>query len=161
MYRVLELMHHARTLQLHFMMRRLVLFTCCYAVVELTLDKLSIAMGIPCPFCCSAFPIVSKWLKHIRIVHADSPRFSLTCNLDGCKRTYCNFGTFQNHVYASHDVNSIDVLASCESEITFEDENGSISQDTSLSAMYLEGTSNEYLIRLHAYNYIYNMIIHV
>lgn len=41
-------------------------------------------------------------LKHIRLIHADDPHFSIECTLQGCQRKFRNFHTYRNHVYFSH-----------------------------------------------------------
>ena len=41
-------------------------------------------------------------MTHIRLIHADRPNFLIHCNLQGCCRTYTNFLTYRNHVYAFH-----------------------------------------------------------
>ncbi len=38
-------------------------------------------------------------LKHIRLVHAESPNFNIQCD---CHRTFVNFHTFRNHIYSHH-----------------------------------------------------------
>lgn len=48
----------------------------------------------------SRFETVSSLMSHIRLVHANSDG---QCNLQGCRRTVKNFGSYRNHVYAYHD----------------------------------------------------------
>ena len=36
-------------------------------------------------------------MTHIRIVHSMEPGFSIPCSVDGCRRTFTNFRTYQNH----------------------------------------------------------------
>ena len=43
-----------------------------------------------------------NFLKHIKLFHAHQPSFSITCGLGGCLRTFRNFRTFRDHVYATH-----------------------------------------------------------
>ena len=43
-------------------------------------------------------------LRHIRLFHADKSNFIIQCNLQDCQRTFRNFHTFRNHVYARHGV---------------------------------------------------------
>ena len=61
-----------------------------------------------CPNCAiSQFPTLRKLLRHIRLSHSDQENFRIACNLQGCSRTFQSLRTFENHVYAYHDVNSV------------------------------------------------------
>lgn len=42
-------------------------------------------------------------LKHIRLIHADEPHFSVDCTLQGCQRKFRNFHTYRNHIYFFHN----------------------------------------------------------
>ena len=56
-----------------------------------------------CPCCgTSSNRTIGDLLRHIRLFHADSSHFSIQCNKQGCQRTFRNFLTFRNHVYARH-----------------------------------------------------------
>ena len=56
-----------------------------------------------CPCCgTSSNRTIGDLLRHIRLFHADSSHFSIQCNQQGCQRTFRNFLTFRNHVYARH-----------------------------------------------------------
>ena len=46
-------------------------------------------------------------MHHIRLVHANTDGFLLQCNLQGCRRTFRNFGSYRNHVYTYHDADTI------------------------------------------------------
>ena len=63
---------------------------------------------IKCPLCAGDFGTVSVYMTHLRINHADDANFSVSCGLQGCKRTFNNFYTYRNHVYAMHDLNEAD-----------------------------------------------------
>ena len=55
----------------------------------------------------SQFPTLKKLLQHIRLSHSDEELFSIQCSFQGCCRSFNNLRTFQNHVYAYHDVNTL------------------------------------------------------
>ena len=77
------------------------------------------------------------WLKHIRIIHADSLRFKISCQLQGCKRTFNKFLTFQNRVYSAHDpsaVVDVGVLSESEAENTDEQTPSDTEQDLSTAS---------------------------
>jgi len=42
------------------------------------------------------------YVQHIQLFHAHQANFRVTCGINGCQRTYTNFGTFSQHVYAMH-----------------------------------------------------------
>ena len=71
-----------------------------------------------CPLCnCSSLPTISLYLTHIRLSHADTPGFTICCGLQGCRRSFTNFLTYRNHVYARHDLNvEVDLGRSLEVE---------------------------------------------
>ena len=48
-------------------------------------------------------------MTHFRLIHADEPNFRIDCTLQGCCRTFKNFHTYRNHIYAFHST-SIDSL---------------------------------------------------
>jgi len=60
----------------------------------------------PCPFCAASAPSVSRLLAHIRMMHTCDPGFHIQCGLQGCQRTFRNFYTYRNHVYAMHVLDS-------------------------------------------------------
>ena len=106
--------------------------------------SLVLEMALSCPFCASALPTVSSWLKHIRINHSDSPKFSLTCNLQGCKRTFRSFGTFRNHrnhIYSSHDVNSAEAGATSAEQIEDDSDDSILDDDDSFAPRNDNSTS--------------------
>ena len=45
---------------------------------------------------------IKGYLKHIKLFHAHQSGFQLTCGIGGCKRSFTNFRTFQDHVSAVH-----------------------------------------------------------
>lgn len=55
-----------------------------------------------CPLCGTYARNLSQLLVHMRLVHAGEPGFQVTCGVEGCPRTFRNFLTFRNHVYAIH-----------------------------------------------------------
>ena len=61
---------------------------------------------LACPLCTNTpslkFTRISDYLKHQRLFHVHQANFRLTCGIGGCKRSYTNIGTFQNHVYSVH-----------------------------------------------------------
>ena len=62
-----------------------------------------VGLMIVCPLCSgSQFETVSTFMRHLRLVHADRDGFLLQCGLQGCRRTFRNFFTYRNHVYAYH-----------------------------------------------------------
>lgn len=42
------------------------------------------------------------YLKHIHLYHAHEPGLNITCGLSGCTRSFTNFYTYRDHVYAYH-----------------------------------------------------------
>lgn len=56
-----------------------------------------------CPLCgeCIALSL-RDYLKHVRLVHSDLPHFRIDCRLQGCSKTFKNFHTYRNHMYAFH-----------------------------------------------------------
>ena len=68
--------------------------------------RLTIIM-FTCPNCGIAqFQTLKKLLRHIRLSHADQESFSIQCSFEGCKRTFRNLRTFENHIYGFHNVNT-------------------------------------------------------
>ncbi len=55
-----------------------------------------------CPLCGAYNTSISQLLVHMRVVHAREPGFRVQCGIQGCPRSFKNFGTFRNHVYAIH-----------------------------------------------------------
>ena len=67
---------------------------------------------LACELCSAASHLkfcVSDYIKHLKLFHAHQPNFKVTCRIGGCQRNYSNLGTFQNHVYAVHSEDLIDV----------------------------------------------------
>ena len=79
-----------------------------------------------CPLCsCTSLPTISLYLTHIRISHADVPGFKIICGLQGCKRSFTDFLTYRNHVYAHHDTTEDDSrLRNSENENSGQNESG-------------------------------------
>ena len=90
---------------------------------------------ITCPLCPgTSFSTVQTLLKHIRITHSDRADFLIQCNLQGCKRTFRNFKSYENHIHTFHDLGALDVespAASNESELE-----GGDNIDPGASAVY-------------------------
>ena len=106
---------------------------------------------------------LSRLLKHIELFHSHDPSFTITCGLDGCLRTFCNFKVFRNHAYALHGANTISINqrgnesgeGSDYNEVSTEDsadrsentvcESGiSLEQLQKLSGTFLLGTKEKY-----------------
>ena len=66
------------------------------------------SMVVTCPLCACSVPSVTLFMSHLRLIHADSPGFSIQCNLQGCSRTFYKFTTYRNHVYGFHDITAIE-----------------------------------------------------
>ncbi len=45
---------------------------------------------------------LSELLSHIRLFHAHQPSLNIRCGISGCRRSFGNFGTFQNHISMYH-----------------------------------------------------------
>ena len=62
-----------------------------------------ISSSLVCPLCSSLIlGNISSLLSHMRLAHLMDKVFQ--CNLQGCQRTFKNFYTFRNHVYAMHNL---------------------------------------------------------
>ena len=78
-------------------------------------------MTVVCPLCASPpFRTLSKLLRHIRIIHADTASFNIQCNLQGCSRTFKNFKTYQTHIHTYHDTTSLELTSEQCGEETME-----------------------------------------
>ena len=64
------------------------------------------------------------YLTHIRIRHADVPGLKIICGLQGCKRSFTNFLTYRNHVYANYDNTEEDSRHTSENENSGQNESG-------------------------------------
>ena len=61
-----------------------------------------------CPCCAvSSFQTLKKLLRHIRLSHSDQENFTIDCKFQGCNRTFRKLRSFENHIYAYHDVNTV------------------------------------------------------
>lgn len=58
-----------------------------------------------CPLCgVHSEPSLGKYLKHVRLIHADDPNFSISCSFQSCRRPpFKKFTTYRNHIYAYHN----------------------------------------------------------
>lgn len=71
-----------------------------------------------CPLCgIHQSKNLSDLMRHIRLFHADEPNFKIDCTLQGCCRSYKNYHTYRNHIYAFHSTSSGD-LDIQQSEVT-------------------------------------------
>lgn len=94
---------------------------------------------------------MKEYLQHIKLFHAYQPDFKVTCGINGCQRTYTNFGTFHHHVDDVHtdgsttdpfefdSVNAISV--DCDEDHTSNDDDYASGIDDDCSAM-LDGCDN-------------------
>lgn len=66
-------------------------------------------MVLLCPLCGTAChhggqASLRALLKHIRLIHADEPNFSIQCTFQGCQTPpFTSYFTYRNHVYAFHN----------------------------------------------------------
>lgn len=59
--------------------------------------------GLSCPLCgIHQSKDLSNLMRHISLFHADEPNFHIDCTLQGCRRTFKNYHTYRNHIYAFH-----------------------------------------------------------
>lgn len=49
---------------------------------------------------------LANLLSHIRLIHSDEPNFTIDCRLQGCCRTFKNYCTYRNHIYAFHSTST-------------------------------------------------------
>ena len=58
-----------------------------------------------CPLCVTPpFGTVAKFLRHLRLTHADAENFSVQCTQQGCCRTFRSFLVYRKHIYRYHSV---------------------------------------------------------
>lgn len=62
-----------------------------------------------CPYCIGngedfRAPSDVLLFRHVRLVHACDPGFSIQCSFDGCSRTFKHFRTYQNHILLHNSV---------------------------------------------------------
>ena len=65
------------------------------------------------------FLTLKPLLRHIRLSHSDQECFTIQCNFQGCCRTFQNLRTFENHIYAYHNVSEV-------RNVSREEESGSV-----------------------------------
>ena len=58
-----------------------------------------------CPKCSKRAFTLMKLVKHIGLIHAHEPNFSITCGLNNCQRSFKNFQSVRRHVYRKHREN--------------------------------------------------------
>ena len=67
--------------------------------------------SLACPLCSTlVLGNVSNLLSHMRLAHLMDDR-TFQCHLQGCQRTFKNFYTFRNHVYAMHNLTQVQTQA--------------------------------------------------
>lgn len=69
---------------------------------------------IICKLCSAASHLkfnIKGYIQHVRLFHAHKADFRIVCGINGCLRSFTNFGTFINHVYSVHGGSS---RAECE-----------------------------------------------
>ena len=60
-------------------------------------------MLIKCPRCAHFQTCnVSKFMRHLFLIHSSEPNFSITCGLQNCVRTFKKFTSYKSHVYRDH-----------------------------------------------------------
>ena len=75
----------------------------CLIIVYIRYRQSVSMSGLLCPFCGDNYEAtMTRFLNHVRLYHADSPNFTIGCNLQGCIRSFINFYTYRNHIYAIH-----------------------------------------------------------
>ena len=66
-------------------------------------SEIAMAEVFACPICATfEAPSLSYLLSHLRLVHANDPRFNVTCGLDGCAYTARSFSALYSHIYRRH-----------------------------------------------------------
>ena len=56
-----------------------------------------------CPSCYSfAAHILKSVLQHIGVVHTHEANFCVTCGIQGCPDSYCNYHSYKKHMYQKH-----------------------------------------------------------
>ena len=55
-----------------------------------------------CPMCRFEAPTKPLLLNHLRLVHANDPRFSVPCGIGGCTYSAKSFSAFYSHIYRLH-----------------------------------------------------------
>ena len=71
------------------------------------ISNTSLSNQLVCPLCPAQPHLQLRYdikgsPKHIKLLHAHQSGFKITCGISGCKRTFTNFRTFQDHVSATH-----------------------------------------------------------
>ena len=55
-----------------------------------------------CPMCTFRAPSLAMNLSHLRLVHANEPRFVVQCGIGGCSYTAKSFSALYSHIYRKH-----------------------------------------------------------
>ena len=104
-----------------------------------------------CPCCAiSSFSTLKELLRHVCLAHSDQDDFMIQCNFQGCSRTFRKLRTFENHIYAFHDVNEGSSSHSAELIIVNDEDYGygdehedTEGEEVQSEADQLEGEENE------------------
>lgn len=48
-------------------------------------------------------------MHHVQLIHADQPNFKIDCTFQRCCRSFKNYHTYRNHIYAFHSTSSGDL----------------------------------------------------
>ena len=59
---------------------------------------------IVCQLCEYCAPALPSYISHLRLVHAEDPRFDAVCGIDGCHLRLKTFNGFSCHIYRHHRV---------------------------------------------------------
>lgn len=57
---------------------------------------------VSCQICCILSPSLKAHISHLRLVHSDDDRFSLTCGIQECDKQFTSFSGYNSHVYRVH-----------------------------------------------------------
>lgn len=72
---------------------------------------------------------LSDLMSHIRLIHADEPNFRIDCTLQGCCRTFKNFHTYRNHIYAFHSTSTGSLPQQVTVSVADDDDDNDVGED--------------------------------
>ena len=55
-----------------------------------------------CHFCGYFAPALPSYISHLRLVHAEDPKFDVICGIDSCQLRLMAFTAFSSHIYRHH-----------------------------------------------------------
>ena len=99
-----------------------------------------------CPNCAiPSFQSLKRLLQHIRLSHHDQESFTIQCNFQGCKRTFRNLRTFENHIYSyHHNISTVNVIGREETDaLDFGDVNNSTESEEGVLTPVIDTDVNE------------------